>query len=147
MTSNNLKQLKNCFRKLLILLSEGRLSGNDLSCIIDVVQDYLNCHISIRITNDLTEFSEACDLKNHTEYDYVDDVIVPWKTVASCFLASSKGVKPCIRHDLCGEMLSILGSIEFPNDRTSFVLVRHETFEWGQKDSAPLYFLTILIPE
>jgi len=144
MTSTKRKQLKDCFMGMLFLSSEGRLSKNDLSCLADAVQDYLNCHISVLITDNGTDFSDACTLRDYTWYNRIDNAIILLRKQVSHLLATSEGVETSIRHHIGGEIMSIEGTIHFPIDKVSFVFVRHETLGW---EVTPKYILTILIPE
>ena len=144
MTSIKRKQLKHCFMEMLSLLSKGRLSENDLSCIVDAVQDFLACHISVVITDNVTEFSEACNLRDYTQYNRIDNAIILLRKQVSRLLIASEGVETSFRHHIGGKILSIEGTIHFPIDKVSFVFVRHETFGW---EFPPEYSLTILIPE
>lgn len=130
--------------EMLSLSSKGRLSKSDLSCIADAVQDYLDYHISVIITHNVAEFSAACNLRDYTQHNRIDNAIILCKFKVSRLLAASEGVETSFHHYISDEIMSIEGAIHFPIDKINFVFVRHETFGW---EFPPEYSLTILIPE
>lgn len=132
------------------LSSFKKLSKNDITTIVNAVQDYLIFNIKITFTDSIEKFSEACSLKNYTTYKIINNNFIVQKQQSSHLLVASEGVVVSISncfHDFSGKFedtLSISGEIHFSNDRVNFVLIFHETF--GLVKEEHIYRLTIFAP-
>lgn len=147
MTSEETKRERAIFLKKLYRQTEGKLSAFDMNNIVDAVQHYIPCDISIKVAKDVTEFSKSCSVSTEFDYDYVDDIAIPSTTRSSHLLASSKEMAILDFTPTYEDALLLLGTIRFPTDKVNFVLIKHEIYKNIEKTSELSYELTILIPK